>query len=90
MTHLDGHVVEIKRHGVTQPGELSVFLIRGTRIFIIGNITGFVQMIKGEGLPVFEQSDTYGDLFVEYNVVLPTKLSPALQKRKYINWYIFD
>lgn len=47
-------------------------------------------MIKGEGLPVFEQFDTYGDLFVEYNVVLPTKLSPALQKRKYINWYIFD
>ncbi|KAA1467490.1 DnaJ-domain-containing protein [Dentipellis sp. KUC8613] len=35
---------------------------------------GFVQTIKGEGMPHFEQS-THGDLFVEYNVVLPTQLS---------------
>ncbi len=36
---------------------------------------GFVQTIKGEGMPFFERPTSYGDLFVEYNVVLPTKLS---------------
>jgi DnaJ-related protein SCJ1 len=35
---------------------------------------GFVQTIKGQGLPHYEQH-TYGDLFVEYNVVLPVALS---------------
>jgi DnaJ-related protein SCJ1 len=36
---------------------------------------GFVQTIKGEGMPLFERPTSYGDLFVEYNVVLPTQLS---------------
>jgi DnaJ-related protein SCJ1 len=36
---------------------------------------GFVQTIKGEGMPLFERPTSHGDLFVEYNVVLPTKLS---------------
>jgi len=36
---------------------------------------GFVQAIKGEGMPLFERPTSHGDLFVEYNVVLPTKLS---------------
>jgi len=36
---------------------------------------GFVQTIKGEGMPLFEHPTSYGDLFVEYNVVLPTHLS---------------
>ncbi|KAI0067469.1 DnaJ-domain-containing protein [Artomyces pyxidatus] len=35
---------------------------------------GFVQTVKGQGMPHFEQS-TYGDLFVEFDVVLPTELS---------------
>ncbi|KAI0049744.1 DnaJ-domain-containing protein [Auriscalpium vulgare] len=35
---------------------------------------GFVQTIKAEGMPHFQRSE-YGDLFVEYNVVLPTELS---------------
>ncbi|KAI0775189.1 DnaJ-domain-containing protein [Trametes elegans] len=60
LTHLDGHVVELKRHGVTQPG--------------------YVQTITGEGLPVYGQSE-HGDLFVEYNVVLPTEISPETKKR---------
>ncbi|KAG9049101.1 DnaJ- protein scj1 [Tulasnella sp. UAMH 9824] len=54
ITHLDGHVVRIKRAGVTQPG--------------------FVQTVVGEGMPVFEGRG-YGDLFVEYKVVLPTSIS---------------
>ena len=36
---------------------------------------GFVQTIKGEGMPLFERPTSHGDLFIEYNVVLPTKLS---------------
>lgn len=36
---------------------------------------GFVQTIKGEGMPLFERPTSHGDLFVEYNVVLPTQLS---------------
>ncbi|KAH9942757.1 hypothetical protein B0H21DRAFT_750217 [Amylocystis lapponica] len=61
LTHLDGHVVPLQRHGVTQPG--------------------FVQTIKEEGMPVFEQDDAFGDLYIEYNVVLPTELSPETQRR---------
>jgi DnaJ-related protein SCJ1 len=54
LTHLDGHIVTLKRSGVTQPG--------------------YIQTIKGEGMPIFEQSK-FGDLYVEYNVILPTSLS---------------
>lgn len=36
-------------------------------------------MISGEGLPVYGRYDAFGDLFVEYNVVLPSHISPALQ-----------
>jgi len=41
---------------------------------------GYVQTIKGEGMPIFEQSN-YGELFVEYNVVLPMEVSPDLKKK---------
>ncbi|KAH8118021.1 DnaJ-domain-containing protein [Phellopilus nigrolimitatus] len=60
LTHLDGHIVTLRRDGVTQPG--------------------FVQTIKDEGMPVF-QENAFGDLFVEYNVVLPTELSAEMRKK---------
>ncbi|KAI5122286.1 hypothetical protein M0805_002366 [Coniferiporia weirii] len=60
LTHLDGHVVTLKREAVTQPG--------------------FVQIIKNEGMPIFQEG-TFGDLFVEYNVVLPTDISSELRKK---------
>ncbi|KAH8100878.1 DnaJ-domain-containing protein [Cristinia sonorae] len=41
---------------------------------------GFVQTIKGEGMPIYEGTG-YGDLYVEYNVILPNKLSPQLRKQ---------
>ncbi|KAG6820943.1 hypothetical protein H0H93_009179 [Arthromyces matolae] len=41
---------------------------------------GFVQTIQGEGMPIFEQS-THGDLFVEYNVVLPLEISPQSRRK---------
>ncbi|KAI0346268.1 DnaJ-domain-containing protein [Trametopsis cervina] len=60
LTHLDGHIVQLKRHGVTQPG--------------------FVQVIEGEGMPFFGES-RYGDLYVEYNVVLPQTLSSPIKRK---------
>ncbi len=46
---------------------------------------GFVQIIKDEGLPLFERPSEHGDLFVEYNVVLPAEISPETKKRKYLH-----
>jgi len=42
---------------------------------------GFVQMIKGEGMPSFENKNAKGDLFVEYNVVLPVEISPEMRRK---------
>jgi len=41
----------------------------------------FVQVIKGEGMPVFGNADIKGDLFVEYNVILPVELSPEMRRK---------
>ena len=41
---------------------------------------GFVETIPDEGMPIFEGTG-FGDLYIEYNVVLPNKLSPDLRKR---------
>ncbi|SGY73050.1 BQ5605_C005g03253 [Microbotryum silenes-dioicae] len=40
---------------------------------------GFVQVVAGEGLPIYHESN-YGDLYVEYVVVFPTDLSPKLRQ----------
>ncbi|KAK7051002.1 DnaJ-related protein scj1 [Paramarasmius palmivorus] len=42
---------------------------------------GFVQTIEGEGMPLFENSNLHGDLYVEYNVVLPVELSPHTRRK---------
>jgi len=60
LTHLDGHIVSLKRKGVTQPG--------------------YVQTIRGEGMPIYGKSD-FGDLFVEYNVVLPIEISTQTRRK---------
>jgi len=41
---------------------------------------GFVQTIEEEGLPHFEKP-TFGDLYVEYNVVLPVEISPQMRRK---------
>ncbi|KAJ6505973.1 hypothetical protein DFH09DRAFT_1251868 [Mycena vulgaris] len=41
---------------------------------------GFVQTIEDEGMPHFEKP-TYGDLYVEYNVVLPIEISPQTRRK---------
>ena len=38
-------------------------------------------MIEDEGMPIYAES-RYGDLYVEYNVVLPQTLSSAVQRSK--------
>ena len=43
---------------------------------------GFVQTIKGEGMPIHDQS-SHGDLFVEYNVVLPVELNSQTRRSEY-------
>ncbi|EEB95956.1 hypothetical protein MPER_04991, partial [Moniliophthora perniciosa FA553] len=42
---------------------------------------GFVQTIEGEGMPLFDNHHLHGDLFVEYNVVLPIELSPHTRRK---------
>ena len=42
-------------------------------------MTGYVQKIEGEGMPIWEGFGD-GDLFVEYNVVLPVELSADMRR----------
>jgi DnaJ-class molecular chaperone len=79
LTHLDGHVVRLVREGVTQPGQ---FLWSTLRLKTEKPGPGFVQTIEGEGMPLFERSG-HGDLFIEYNVVLPTTLTPQTRRSEY-------
>ncbi|KAF8656799.1 hypothetical protein AX16_002351 [Volvariella volvacea WC 439] len=41
---------------------------------------GFVQVIEDEGMPNFEATG-HGDLFVQYNVVLPKEVSPSARRK---------
>lgn len=66
------------------PGRVSLNQVRfegcpPSRRLIIIYCTGFVQVIKGEGMPEFGRS-THGDLYIEYNVVLPTEISPQTRR----------
>ena len=49
---------------------------------------GFVQTITGEGMPIFGKPFR-GDLFVEYNVVLPMEISPQLRRSECLGVYIW-
>lgn len=35
---------------------------------------GFVQTVKGQGMPLQENNARHGDLFIEYQVIFPTKV----------------
>ena len=40
---------------------------------------GYVQVLHGEGLPRYHSSE-FGELFVEYNVVLPASVTEKTRK----------
>ncbi|KAL7266357.1 DnaJ-related protein scj1 [Rhizina undulata] len=41
---------------------------------------GFVEIVKGEGMPVWQGGDEFGDLYVEYTVVLPDRMESGMRK----------
>lgn len=51
--------------------------------FILLRFPGFVQTIKGEGMPIYQQSG-FGDLFIEYNVVLPVEISSHARRSMFL------
>lgn len=75
ITHLDGHVVKIgrKRGEIIQPGH--------------------VERVQGEGMPkwhedgdsVYHQTE-FGNLYVEYVVVLPDQMESGMEKEFWSVW----
>lgn len=74
--------MQLVRKGVTQPGMFAMILYIFFRVDFV-SCSGFVQTIKGEGMPIYGGSD-HGDLFVEYNVVLPMEISPQTRRSKFL------
>jgi DnaJ-related protein SCJ1 len=75
LTHLDGHIVQLSRP-------------RGTAVQ-----PGHVEHVKGEGMPKWhEDGDSvyhktqFGDLVVEYTVVLPDQMEKAMEKDFWALW----
>jgi len=75
LTHLDGHVVELSRSRgqVIQPGH--------------------IERVPGEGMPIWhEDGDSvyhqteYGDLLVEYVVILPDQMEKGMEKDFWAMW----
>lgn len=74
ITHLDGHVVQLsrKRGQVVQPNT--------------------VEVVEGEGMPVWHQQlpegseDVFGNLHVEYVVVLPDQMEKGMEKEFWSVW----
>ena len=53
---------------------------------------GFVQTIKGAGMPLFDNPSRHGDLFVEYKVIFPTSIDNETVDCKFVrllidNWH---
>lgn len=75
ITHLDGHIVRLGRE-------------RGETVQ-----PGLVETVKGEGMPIWhEDGDSvyhqteYGNLLVEYTVVLPDQMEKAMEKDFWALW----
>ena len=62
---------------------MRVYLILRTQLSYKGIVIGYVQVIEDEGMPYYGEN-RYGNLYVEYNVVLPQKLSPNIQRSEYV------
>ncbi|PSK46338.1 DnaJ-related protein spj1 [Elsinoe australis] len=70
LTHMDGHVVRLHR----KRGEVVQ--------------PGTVQTIEGEGMPIHqhESGPEYGNLLVEYTVVLPDQMEKGMEKDFWTMW----
>lgn len=70
VTHLDGHVVKLGRR-------------RGEVVQ-----PGLVETVEGQGMPVYhhESGKDYGDLLVEYVVVLPDEMERGMEKDFWATW----
>jgi DnaJ-related protein SCJ1 len=74
LTHLDGHIVQLsrKRGQVVQPGT--------------------VEVVQNEGMPIWHQhlpegsGDVFGNLHVEYVVVLPDQMDKGMEKEFWSVW----
>jgi DnaJ-related protein SCJ1 len=77
LTHLDGHVVQLsrKRGEVIQPGQ--------------------VETINGEGMPKYHEghmhghdheTEAFGNLYVEYRVILPDQMDSTMEKEFWTVW----
>ncbi|KAK0322346.1 DnaJ- protein scj1 [Friedmanniomyces endolithicus] len=70
LTHLDGHVVRLSRK-------------RGQVVQ-----PGAIEVVEGEGMPIWRHEDgpEYGNLHVEYVVVLPDQLESGQEKEFWTVW----
>ncbi|KAF1984422.1 DnaJ-domain-containing protein [Aulographum hederae CBS 113979] len=74
ITHLDGHVVRLsrKRGEVVQPNQ--------------------VEIVKGEGMPIWHgdreegNDEDFGELHVEYLVILPDQMEQGMEKEFHALW----
>lgn len=75
LTHMDGHIVHLKRARgeVVQPGQ--------------------VETVAGEGMPIYDEDGDsvyhktqYGNLYVEYSVVLPDQMESGMEKEFWAVW----
>lgn len=72
ITHLDGHVVSLRRERgqVIQPGA--------------------VEIVEREGMPVWYEDkaapDEFGNLIVEYTVILPDQMESGMEKEFWAIW----
>ena len=58
-------------------GKISVPTMKGKILFPIAAETanGKVFRIKGKGMPIYNQTDKFGDLYIKIEVKLPQQLS---------------
>lgn len=80
LTHLDGHVVQLsrKRGEVVQPLAVETVAGEGMPIYREGHLHDFNDA-EGDG-------EEYGDLLVEYTVVLPDQMESGMEKDFHALW----
>lgn len=78
---LDGHDIVLSRTGPTQPGPSEEALFLRSVSINARTLAGYVDVVSGEGMPIYHLTG-HGNLFVEYQVVLPPTLTPKQREGK--------